>query len=103
MKIIFKIYNNFLSRFLIKRILYRKIILNIKEKQKKERKKLSLNTQEFLPPKKKRKRNENNEKKRKNHATLKIRFKLTGERLRRVSTAKVYKCTWLSKSVSRRN
>lgn len=43
-KIIFKIYNNFLSRFLIKRILYRlKIILNIKEKQKKEKKKLSLN------------------------------------------------------------
>lgn len=42
-KIIFKIYNNFLSRLLIKRILYRKIILNIKEKQKKEKKELSLN------------------------------------------------------------
>lgn len=116
MKIIFKIYNNFLSRFLIKRILYRKIILNIKEKQKKEKKNyfpiyafkgkkedILFVKKEFLPAKRKRKRNENNEKKRKNHATLKIRFKLTGERLRRVSTAKVYKCTWLSKSVSRRN
>lgn len=52
MKIIFKIYNNFLSRLLIKRILYRKIILNIKEKQKKEKKKtISQYTQEFLPPK----------------------------------------------------
>lgn len=116
MKIIFKIYNNFLSRFLIKRILYRKIILNIKEKQKKEKKnyfpiyafkrkkrRYSLRKERISSTKKKRKRNENNEKKRKNHATLKIRFKLTGERLRRVSTAKVYKCTWLSKSVSRRN
>lgn len=54
-KIIFKIYNNFLSRLLIKRILYRKIILNIKEKQKKEKKKLSQYTQEFLPPKRSKK------------------------------------------------
>lgn len=89
-------------------ILYRKIILNIKEEEKtistihafkgekKKKEDILLVKKEFLPPRTKRKG-------KRNHGTLKIRFKLTGERLRRVSTAKVYKCTWLSKSVSRRN
>lgn len=64
MKIIFKIYNNFLSRLLIKRILYRKIILNIKEKQKKE-KKLSLNIRKnfFHQKEAKKKRKQRKEKK----------------------------------------
>lgn len=64
-KIIFKIYNNFLSRLLIKRILYRKIILNIKEKQKKEKKKLSLNIRKnfFHQKEAKKKRKQRKEKK----------------------------------------
>lgn len=63
MKIIFKIYNNFLSRFLIKRILYRKIILNIKEKQKKEKKKLSLNIRKNFFHQKEAKKKQRKEKK----------------------------------------